>query len=416
MAIFVQGRGPIGGRVKVQGSKNAVLPMIAAAALTEETIVLKKCPCIQDVFDMTETFEKMGGESSGQEDCLVLEGKKLHCPMIQCQAAERIRASVLFMGSVLARMGKVTICYPGGCSIGSRPIDLHIHAFRKMGVEITEEERVLACEAPEGVRGAEVTLAYPSVGATENILLLAVLARGTTTIRNSAREPEIVQLCGLLISMGASIQGAGSPTIIIKGVKRLHGACVTVANDRVAALTYALLTAGCGGDVFLETEPVFSICEKKLLQELGCDMQWDEAGLRVTQQGAPRKIPYICTGPYPEFPTDGQSLLMPVLCKGSGSSTIEEKVFENRFAMVSQLRKMGADIDMICNRARINGVTRLHGARVDACDLRSGAGLMIAGAMAEGKTTIYNEQYIFRGYENILNNLQKIGIEAGEED
>ena len=166
----------------------------------------------------------------------------------------------------------------------------------------------------------------------------------------------------------------------------------------------------------METEPVFSICEKKLLQELGCDMQWDEAGLRVTQQGAPRKIPYICTGPYPEFPTDGQSLLMPVLCKGSGSSTIEEKVFENRFAMVSQLRKMGADIDMICNRARINGVTRLHGARVDACDLRSGAGLMIAGAMAEGKTTIYNEQYIFRGYENILNNLQKIGIEAGEED
>ena len=412
MAIFVQGSGPIGGRVKVQGAKNAVLPMIAAAALTEETIVLKKCPCIQDVFDMTETFEKMGGESSGQEDCLVLEGKKLHCPMIQCQAAERIRASVLFMGSVLARMGKVTICYPGGCSIGSRPI----HAFRKMGVEITEDERVLACEAPEGVRGAEVTLAYPSVGATENILLLAVLARGTTTIRNSAREPEIVQLCRLLISMGASIQGAGSPTIIIKGVKRLHGACVTVANDRVAALTYALLTAGCGGDVFLETEPVFSICEKKLLQELGCDMQWDEAGLRVTQQGAPRKIPYICTGPYPEFPTDGQSLLMPVLCKGSGSSTIEEKVFENRFAMVSQLRKMGADIDMICNRARINGVTRLHGARVDACDLRSGAGLMIAGAMAEGKTTIYNEQYIFRGYENILNNLQKIGIEAGEED
>ena len=270
MAIFVQGSGPIGGRVKVQGSKNAVLPMIAAAALTEETIVLKKCPCIQDVFDMTETFEKMGGESSGQEDGLVLEGKKLHCPMIQCQAAERIRASVLFMGSVLARMGKVTICYPGGCSIGSRPIDLHIHAFRKMGVEITEEERVLACEAPEGVRGAEVTLAYPSVGATENILLLAVLARGTTTIRNSAREPEIVQLCRLLISMGASIQGAGSPTIIIKGVKRLHGACVTVVNDRVAALTYALLTAGCGGDVFLETEPVFSICEKKLLQELGC--------------------------------------------------------------------------------------------------------------------------------------------------
>lgn len=178
MAIFVQGSGPIGGRVKVQGAKNAVLPMIAAAALTEETIVLKKCPCIQDVFDMTETFEKMGGESSGQEDCLVLEGKKLHCPMIQCQAAERIRASVLFMGSVLARMGKVTICYPGGCSIGSRPIDLHIHAFRKMGVEITEEERVLACEAPEGVRGAEVTLAYPSVGATENILLLAVLPEG----------------------------------------------------------------------------------------------------------------------------------------------------------------------------------------------------------------------------------------------
>ena len=178
MAIFVQGSGSIGGRVKVQGSKNAVLPMIAAAALTEETVVLKKCPCIQDVFDMTETFEKMGGESSGQEDCLVLDGKKLHCPMIQCQAAERIRASVLFMGSVLARMGKVTICYPGGCSIGSRPIDLHIHAFRKMGVEITEEERVLACEAPEGVRGAEVTLAYPSVGATENILLLAVLARG----------------------------------------------------------------------------------------------------------------------------------------------------------------------------------------------------------------------------------------------
>ena len=311
MAIFVQGSGPIGGRVKVQGSKNAVLPMIAAAALTEETIVLKKCPCIQDVFDMTETFEKMGGESSGQEDGLVLEGKKLHCPMIQCQAAERIRASVLFMGSVLARMGKVTICYPGGCSIGSRPIDLH-NSLLMQGMP-TPYSRIP----------------------------LAVLARGTTTIRNSAREPEIVQLCRLLISMGASIQGAGSPTIIIKGVKRLHGACVTVVNDRVAALTYALLTAGCGGDVFLETEPVFSICEKKLLQELGCDMQWDEAGLRVTQQGAPRKIPYICTGPYPEFPTDGQSLLMPVLCKGSGSSTIEEKVFENRFAMVSQLRKMG---------------------------------------------------------------------------
>ncbi|MCH5252888.1 MAG: UDP-N-acetylglucosamine 1-carboxyvinyltransferase [Lachnospiraceae bacterium] len=400
------------GEVRIQGSKNAVLPMMAAAVLCEEITVIENCPDISDVHAMAEVIEDIGGCVTYENHCLTIDAAGIRSKSIEEKKVKEIRASVLLTGSMLARFGKVTIDYPGGCSIGSRPIDFHIKAFHKMGVVTTEDESCIRCETNSSLRGTAIELEFPSVGATENIILAAVLAKGVTWIQNAAREPEIVEFCHFLQTMGAKIKGEGTEHIIIQGVSKLHGIKWRLGADRIVFLTYAMMVAGCGGEAYLETDSDTPPKEITVLSRLGCQIRLESKGISIQQESRPNSISYICTRPYPGFPTDGQSLLMAVLSKSGGISTIEESIFENRFRMIRQLRKMGANIDYVSNRARITGVTKLHGAKVEADDLRSGAGLLIAAGMAEGITTVSREHFIHRGYEDVVTHMRKLGLTA----
>lgn len=412
MAIEVCGGCRLSGGIRLQGSKNAVLPLMAASLLCEGTTILTNCPKISDVQAMQEVMQALGSFVIDEGHRLSLDHSGFSNTYICMEKVRDLRASVLLMGSCLARFGEVTIAYPGGCSIGRRPIDFHIQAFRKMGVRIEEDEDRICCHCDKGLYGADITLPFPSVGATENILLASVRAEGRTILRNAAREPEIEELCRFLRGAGASLQGEGTSCIEIEGRGQLHGIEWNMSGDRIAFLTYAMLTAGCGGEITLQSEDLFGEKEREVWHTLGGREEVRKDEVILKKSGAIAPIHYLDTGPYPEFPTDGQSLLLPVLARAHGVSTIEERVFENRFRMISQLQKMGANIDHVSNRARITGVTKLHGAEVTALDLRSGAGLLIAAAMAEGTSTIFGEEYIKRGYENITECLNELGIKA----
>ncbi len=411
MAIEVCGGRRLSGEIMLQGSKNAVLPLMAASLLCEGQTILEHCPQIRDVQAMQEVLQELGSRILVRNHCFYLDHSDVNSCYICQEKVKELRASILLMGSCLARFGEVTISYPGGCSIGKRPIDFHIQAFRKMGVTIEEQEDKLSCYCEKRLHGADIELPFPSVGATENIILAATRAEGVTTIRNAAREPEIVELCCFLREAGAAIKGEGTSQISIEGRKVLHGVSWRLCGDRIAFLTFAMMVAGCGGEIALISEDLFGERERMVWHHLGGQEQVQGKTVILKKTGVTRPLRYLGTGPYPEFPTDGQSLLLPVLAKANGVSTIEEKVFENRFQMIGQLQKMGANIDFVSNRARITGVTKLHGADVMAQDLRSGAGLLIAAAMAEGVSRIKKEEYIDRGYEDIVGTMSKIGIE-----
>ncbi len=396
----------------MQGSKNAVLPMMAAAVLSEEPCVIENCPDITDVHAMAEVIQETGAGAVLEGHRLILSGRDVHSGQIEGKKAGEIRASVLLLGALLARTGQACMDYPGGCSIGSRPVNYHLQAFRQMGAEVSEEENCIRCVSRDRLHGASIKLPFPSVGATENILLAAVRADGTTWIQNAAREPEIVEFCGFLKKMGAGIEGEGTSHIVIQGRKKLRGITWKLGTDRIAFLTYAMMVAGCGGDCFFSLGETHPSKEVSILAKLGCELNFEKQGVRVLQKGRPKSIANICTGPYPGFPTDGQSLIMAVLTKSSGISMIEEGVFDNRFRMIHQLHKMGANIDYVSNHACITGVTKLHGADVSADDLRSGAGLLIAGAMADGETIVTKEHFIQRGYEDVVEKMRQISLQA----
>lgn len=363
---------------------------------------------------MSDLICAIGGQVTFRQHCLTIDGSSVRTGEIEAEKVKEIRASVLLMGSMLARFSKVKIQYPGGCSIGSRPIDFHLQGFAGMGAVTEDRGEYICCEAAEGLHGTTVDLTFPSVGATENMILAAVLAEGDTRIRHAAAEPEIVELCHFLRRMGARIRGEGTSCVEIEGVQVLHPVEWQLGTDRIARLTWSMLTAGCGGDVFLRADPWMPEAEEKVLRKLGCRIDWETEGVRIRQPSVPRSISYLCTRPYPGYPTDGQSLVMAALCKGSGVSILEEGIFENRFRMIRQLKKMGANIDAVSNRACITGVTKLHGADVMADDLRSGAGLLIAAAMAEGTSKISGEHYIYRGYESIEDRMRSLGVEVSQ--
>lgn len=410
MAIEVTGGRKTSGILKIQGSKNAVLPLMAASLLTEGTTIIHGCPDISDVRAMWEVIEGLGGVVTYDKHRLQIDGKNVKKIEICQDKVRDIRASVLLMGACLARFGKVTIAYPGGCSIGERPINFHLQAFRSMGVIIKEEEERLVCHCEKKLQGCNISLPFPSVGATENTILAAVMAEGETKITNAAREPEIVELVCFLRAMGADIEGEGSSCISVRGVSELHGIQWKLSEDRIVFLTYAMMVAGCGGEVAFQISPRYLNKELWILERLGCQCSLWKNWVRVRQTGSIQPIRYIRTGPFPEYPTDGQSLLLAVLSKANGVSNVEEMVFENRFRVIRQLQEMGANIDYVSNRAQITGVTKLHGAKVTATDLRSGAALLIAASMAEGTSQVQEERYILRGYESVVENMNQIGL------
>ncbi len=404
--LKITGGGPLYGECEISTSKNAVLPILAASLLTTAPVTIHKVPDISDVKNMFTLLRAFGARVSVSGDAVTITTKSIRTTSPAANVIERLRASILFMGPLLAREGSVTLPLPGGCRIGSRPIDLHIQGFRALGAKsVTVNGQVHAWGHP--LKGSHFYLRFPSVGATENIIMSATLAQGTTFLEGAAIEPEIDDLINFLISMGAKIDNRKS-CIVIEGVDELSGTDYTPISDRIEAGTLILAAAVSGGEVRLhrtDATHLKPVCDK--LMEAGTEIFPFGGSLKVRGCGAcPMEI---VSSPFPGFPTDMQAPFMAACCFAKGKSTVNETIFENRFLHVEELKKMGADITIEGNTAYINGFGCLHGAEVTATDLRAGAALCIAGLFAQGETVIDNIYHIDRGYENFEDKLLKLG-------
>lgn len=398
------------GELLVQGSKNAALPILAATLLGKGIFIIHHCPRISDVEHMLELLEDAGCRVRWEGHMLIVDTRELCNYRVSGTGAGKMRSTVTLLGSILGRMHQVEIPYPGGCTIGKRPIDLHLRGLEQLGAVFEHQEHTLSGKA-QILHGAQIYLDFPSVGATENVLLAAVLAEGTTVLHGAAMEPEIVELADFLRKMGADVHGDGTPVITIRGVKKLHAAEYIVPSDRIVAGTYLFGAVMTMGEVRLLHIPLSHLGKlPELLEQMGAVVEAEEDWIYVRMDRQCRSIPYVVTAPFPGFPTDLQSALMAALSTASGMSFIEEKIFEARFQIVEELRKMGASISSEESFALIDGDARLHGARVEAKELRGGAALIMAALAAEGETCISGMEYVCRGYENINEDLKNLGI------
>ena len=407
--IFIRGGVPLNGQVRVQGSKNAALPILAATLLAKGEHEIKNCPKIADVYYMLELLGSQGAVTNWKGRNLYVDTRHLIPGPLKEKKEGTMRSSIFLLGAMLGRFGEVDLEYPGGCVIGDRPVDWHITHLNKMGVFFCDSsERIVAKTA--GLKGCEHILPFPSVGVTENLIMAGVMAEGVTVIRGAAREPEIAALCDFLISAGARIQGAGKSEIIIEGVSELHGAVIALSGDRIVAGTYALACMITGGSVLLEGAPTSHMSRLiPVLHAMGGNTLIIDEGLYLHRKNDLCAVPFTITEVYPGFPTDLQSPLMAAMCTAKGESAIEERIFGNRFRIVPQLRKMGADIHIDGKTAYIRGVEKLHGSSLSAEELRGGAALVLAGLGAWGETRIENCGHIYRGYENICRDLSELG-------
>lgn len=410
--LVIQGGRRLEGEITVQGAKNSALPILAAALLCEDESVLENCPKLSDVYAACRILTKLGCDCEMQGNTVTIDAQGMDSSEIPEQFMREMRSSIIFLGAILGRMGSCTLGYPGGCELGPRPINLHLQALRRMGVKIREDNGILHCSTPNGLHGARIHLQFPSVGATENILLAAVRAKGETIIGNAAREPEIVDLACFLRKCGAEIVGDGTDTIIIKGVKKLGGCTYRIMPDRIVAATWLAAAAATGGVLCLRrvrSDDMASILD--VFEEMNCHVSAAEENLYFHAGMPLRAVRNIRTMPYPGFPTDAQAILMAALCRASGTTVVEEHIFENRFRHVDALVKMGADIQVSGRAAIVNGVQHLHGATVQATDLRGGAAMLIAGLSAAGETIITDICHIDRGYDSPEKVLRSVGAE-----
>mgnify|MGYP000903207570 CR=1 FL=1 len=398
---LVEGGRPIGGEFAVRGSKNAALPILAATLLAKDEVVLENCPLIRDFYLTLDILKSLGCRVELKDRTVVIDTKKIQDVKIREETVQKMRSSILFLGALLGREHRAILGHPGGCAIGKRPIDIHLRAFEKMGVEIEEKEGLFYCTAPH-ILGYHIYLNYPSVGATENILLLAVKAEGVTVIHNAAREPEIVALVRFLRACGAEIYGEGTPSIMIEGVKKLHGAYFSIPFDRIEAGTLLCASAMTGGEISLMgAEKGDMEATLEAMEKTGCQFTFEAEKICMKP---PKKLKSgfsLVTGPFPGFPTDMQPIMMSLLTLARGTCMISETVFEARFRHGEELCRMGANIVIEDRVAQINGCKGLHGAEVFGRDLRGGAALLVAALAAEGKSTVYGSEYVERGYERI---------------
>lgn len=409
--IHVYGGIRLCGKVRIQGSKNAALPVLAATILTGDTNLISNCPVITDVYQMLNLLQAIGCSV-----CRVREGVRIDAG---CQRACRIpeemvkqmRSSMYLMGVLLSENHEVIMDQPGGCVIGSRPIDLHLSALEKMGAQFSECGSRICGMAPDGLHGAEIVLRLPSVGATENIILAAVKAQGVTKISGAATEPEVVCLCQYLNRCGADITGVGTSKLLIRGVKKLHGTCWRIPADRIVAGTYLFACLGTGGRVLLEEAPIEDMASVlELANAMGASFDDTGKGLYVQGPSAPVSPKHLITMPYPGFPTDLQSVALAVLTIADGMCMIEETIFENRFRIVEPLARMGACITQLSeNIVQVRGPVTLKGMPVTAGELRGGAALIVAGLLARGETIVEGGRFVDRGYENICRDFKELG-------
>ena len=408
--LYIKGSQRMQGELLVQGSKNAALPILAATLLGKGIFIIHHCPRISDVEHMPELLEDAGCRVRWEGHMLIVDTREAGSWQVSGNGAGKMRSTVTLLGSILGRMHRVEIPYPGGCTIGKRPIDLHLRGLEQLGAVFEHQEHTLSGRA-EVLHGAQVYLDFPSVGATENVLLAAALAEGTTVIHGAAMEPEIVELASFLRKMGASVQGDGTPVITVKGVEKLHAAEYIIPSDRIVAGTYLFGAVMTRGEIRLLHVPLSHLGKlPELLEQMGAVVEAEEDWIYVRMDRQCRCIPYMVTAPFPGFPSDLQSVLLAALSTASGMSFIEEKIFEARFQIVEELRKMGASISSEDSFALIDGDARLHGARVEAKELRGGAALIMAALAAEGETCISGMEYVCRGYENINEDLKNLGI------
>ena len=411
-SILVTGNGPLSGQIPIAGAKNACLTLMPATLLSEEPLTLTNAPRLSDIKTMTELLQSLGAEVSALQDGQVqaMSSHNLDNHVADYDIVRKMRASNLVLGPMLARLGQAVVSLPGGCAIGARPMDLHIFGLEKLGAEIDLRDGYLHAKAPGGLKGAVIDLSFASVGATENILMAATLAKGTTVINNAAREPEISDLADCLRKMGAQIEGDGTSRIEVQGVDRLHGATHQVVTDRIELGTYMLAPVICGGEVELlggRMDLVGAFAEK--LDEAGVDITETKAGLSVRRRADRVKAVNVTTEPFPGFPTDLQAQMMALMCTADGVSVLEEKIFENRFMHAPELTRMGARIDVQGGTATVTGVERLKGAPVMATDLRASVSLILAGLAAEGETLVNRVYHLDRGYEHVVGKLSGVG-------
>jgi len=414
-SIIVTGGKALSGEIPIAGAKNACLTLMPATLLSEEPLTLTNAPRLSDIKTMNELLSSLGAEvtslQEGQVQALSSHGPINH--VAEYDIVRKMRASNLVLGPLLAREGQAVVSLPGGCAIGARPMDIHTNGLEAMGATIDLKDGYLHAKAPlGGLKGAVIDFPFASVGATENIMMAATLAKGTTVINNAAREPEIVDLADCLRKMGAQIEGDGTPSITIQGVDRLHGATHPVVTDRIELGTYMLAPVIAGGEVELlggRIDLIAAFCEK--LDAAGVSVSETERGLKVARKNGRLSAVDITTEPFPGFPTDLQAQMMAVLCTAEGTSVLEEKIFENRFMHAPELIRMGAQIEVHGGTATVTGVDRLKGAPVMATDLRASVSLILAGLAGEGETTVSRVYHLDRGYEHVVRKFSAVGAQ-----
>jgi UDP-N-acetylglucosamine 1-carboxyvinyltransferase len=411
-SIRVTGGTPLHGQIPIAGAKNACLTLMPATLLSDEPLTLTNAPRLSDIRTMSTLLQSLGAEVTQLQDgrVLALSSHAIASQRADYDIVRKMRASVLVLGPLLARWGHAEVSLPGGCAIGARPVDLHQMAMERLGAELELRDGYLHAKAPGGLRGAVIEFPIVSVGATENALMAATLARGTTEIRNAAREPEIVDLARCLRAMGAQIAGEGTSTITVQGVDALHGATHAVVADRIELGTYMLAPAITGGEVEClggRMELVAAFAEK--LDEAGVSVTETPNGLKVSRKNGRVRAVDVVTEPFPGFPTDLQAQMMALMCTAEGTAVLEERIFENRFMHAPELMRMGAQIDVHGGTAKVTGVARLKGAPVMATDLRASVSLILAGLAAEGDTVVSRVYHLDRGYEKVEEKLRACG-------
>jgi UDP-N-acetylglucosamine 1-carboxyvinyltransferase len=411
-SIIVQGGGPVSGEIPISGAKNAALTLMPAALLTDQPVTFTNVPQLSDIKTTNELLASLGTnvDMSADGRTITLTTPEITNQVAHYDIVRKMRASILVLGPMVARDGVAAVSLPGGCAIGARPVDIHLRGLEALGVELDLRDGYVHAKAPNGLTGATYEMPFASVGATENILMAATLAKGTTILKNVAREPEIVDLADLLRSMGANIKGDGSSIITIEGVDKLHGATHAVVVDRIELGTYMMAPLIAGGSVELlggKRRLLESFCQK--LEEAGASITETERGLMVARNGARIQAVDVTTEPYPGFPTDLQAQMMALLCTAEGTSVLNETIFENRFMHAPELVRMGANIEVSGGTATVTGVDKLRGAPVMATDLRASVSLILAGLASNGETRVGRVYHLDRGYEHVVSKFRAIG-------
>lgn len=410
--LFIQGPNKLSGEICIHGAKNSTLPLMAASLLCDSGCILHNCPVLSDVDTSLKILRYLGcGVQRSGSDVAIDPSSADHYEIPDSLMRE-MRSSIIFLGAIVSRMGKAELSFPGGCELGPRPIDLHLLALRKMGVIIEEDHGCLKCSAPDGVKAACINLSFPSVGATENIIIAACRAKGTTVITNAAREPEIWDLADFLNACGAKIYGAGESTVVIEGVKSLSGCEHSVIPDRIAASTFLTAAAITGSTLTVSKiipEHIAPIIP--ILEECGCRFDINKNSIKITSPKRLGRVKSVRTMPYPGFPTDAQAPVMAMTTLSDGTSIFVETIFESRYKHVGELLRLGANIKVEGRVAIVEGVSRLSGAPVEAADLRGGAALVVAGLAAQGVTQISGLKHLDRGYESLEKSLASLGAD-----